>query len=77
MEIISKVEFGLSLRMSSAEQGHMQSRKRMYGRNPDGEEAFGSGFMMQEQAGRKETEKEGEEEEEGAGREREKSLRSH
>lgn len=64
MEIISKVEFGLFLRMPSAEQGPMSSRKRMYGRNPDGEEALVSGFMMQEQSGRKETEKEGEEEEE-------------
>lgn len=52
--------------MPNAEQGHMQLRKRIYGKSHDGEKGLGSGFMRQEQAGKWETE-----------REREQNLRSH
>lgn len=44
--------------MPNAEQGHMQLRKRIYGKSHDGEKGLGSGFMRQEQAGKWETERE-------------------
>lgn len=47
--------------MLSADQGHVQSRKRTYGKSQDGEEGLVSGVMMQKQEGK------------GKGRERERS----